>query len=147
MISHCVLYRSNTTQALLQVPAQYSNSNPKGASNFPHQQLELENLKYGQVFKFAIQEYPLSEEERSLSPLTPEGNLLTRRPYHIPNTHEFADSYKLCIIADAAKCADRLLTGSNTLVWHIFAKAFQLADANDGLKVHFSLKSLIRRAI
>ncbi|KAH6714741.1 hypothetical protein BKA61DRAFT_575453 [Leptodontidium sp. MPI-SDFR-AT-0119] len=90
--------------------------------------------KYGQIFNFDIQEYPLTEHEQFLSPLTPEGNLLTKKPFHIPNTQEFVDSYKKCIIADAAKCANRLLTGSSTFTRKIFAKAFGLAEAQDGLK-------------
>lgn len=49
------------------------------------------------------------------------------------------DSYKKCIIADAAKCANRLLTGSSTFTRKIFAKAFGLAEAQDGLKVSSNL--------
>jgi hypothetical protein len=135
ILMHCLLYRKTTTQKIRQIPSQYSNCNPKCPSNSPLQLLELENVRYGQVFKISIQQYELSQEERTLPLDTAEGNLLTKRPYQIPNTQEFVNAFNTNIITDAAKCVEKMLDKDNKLTWEIFAMAFRLVKADAGPKV------------
>lgn len=124
ILSHCVLYRKSTTKKISPLPRQYPTDSP-------YQLLELENLRYGQVFKIFVQEFDLSPESAKC-------NVHTKRSYQIPNTQEFVDGFKLCIEGNAAQCAERILTGANTLTLGIFAKAFEVVKENSGLKVRLN---------
>lgn len=135
ILTNCLLCRQSTTLKIRQLPPQYLNCAPECHSEAPLQLLEIGHIRYRDVFPVFIQEYELSEEERLLPPDTAEGNLLTKRPYQIPNTQGFIDAFTKCVVANAAYQVEKMLDNNNKLTWEIFCKAFRVVKTETGLKV------------